>query len=169
MVQYIVDNDIYENYEIASNTLLIKFPYTTKRVVAHTINKIKYQNNNIEYVQEINKNIIINYYKKTPSISLNETLNDKSLIIDLSHDYVSAMISITDSDKTFMYLKVCTSNSLIVTKPKTITIPKNQDIKIYFVYSINNQKTEEILLCEFYQETSQTLKISFEGNGPKVL
>lgn len=153
VTEVIVDNDIYENYEIASNTLLIKFPYTTKRVVAHTINKIKYQNNNIEYVQEINKNIIINYYKKTPSISLNETLNDKSLIIDGS---------ITDSDKTFMYLKVCTSNSLIVTKPKTITIPKNQDIKIYFVYSINNQKTEEILLCEFYQETSQTIKISLD-------
>ena len=109
------------------------------------------QNNNIEYYEEINKNIIINYYKKTPSISLNETLKDNSLIIDGS---------ITDSDKTFMYLKVCTSNSLIVTNSKTITIPKNQVIKIYFVYGTNNQNIEEILLCEFYQEVSQTLKIS---------
>ena len=59
-----------------------------------------------------------------------------------------------------MYLKVCTSNSLIVTNSKTITIPKNQVIKIYFVYGTNNQNIEEILLCEFYQEVSQTLKIS---------
>ena len=151
VTEVIVDNDIYENYEVVSNTLIIKFPYTNERVVSHTINKIKYQNNNIEYYEEINKNIIINYYKKTPSISLNETLKDNSLIIDGS---------ITDSDKTFMYLKVCTSNSLIVTNSKTITIPKNQVIKIYFVYCTNNQNIEEILLCEFYQEVSQTLKIS---------
>ncbi|MBR6515777.1 MAG: hypothetical protein IKT40_02860 [Bacilli bacterium] len=151
VTEVVIDNDIYENYEVVSNTLIIKFPYTNARVVSHTINKIKYQNNNIEYYEEINKNIIINYYKKTPSISLNETLKDNSLIIDGS---------ITDSDKTFMYLKVCTSNSLIVTNSKTITIPKNQVIKIYFVYSTNNQNIEEILLCEFYQEVSQTLKIS---------
>ena len=47
VTEVVVDNDIYENYEVVSNTLIIKFPYTNECVVSHTINKISSRNKHL--------------------------------------------------------------------------------------------------------------------------
>lgn len=137
----IVNNHIYDNYKIIDNILYIYFDKLNTSVCSYYLNGITiYENNELNYY-DISEQLIFNFLKVKPYITLNKILYDSSLNITSS---------VEDYDKTFMYFKIVTNSSLnIVTDSISI---KSNNIKIYINYELGDGVINEFLLCEIEQE-----------------
>ncbi|MBQ4570326.1 MAG: hypothetical protein IJB21_01365 [Bacilli bacterium] len=137
----LVDNKSYSNYEIIDDVLVISFPYSEKRLSSYMLNGVVFIDREEEYYYELEKQVVFNYLKEVPNIILNKTIEEERFSINLS---------VSDLDKTFMYLKIvdndqeqiCSSNQLV----------SSNSLKVYLCYDLGDGNIQEVLVSEVVQD-----------------
>lgn len=155
VLNVIVDDQVYNDYQIIDNTLIIRFPKSSD-VLSFYFNGITFNNNGEEYYYSIEKNYTFNYIKTIPSIYLNPSIEETNL---------NLRIDVGDSDKTFMYLKAVSSNKEeIITSNYKIT---DRDVKLYLVYNLGNNKLQEVLISNIIHNipTYTDIIVSYENGS----
>lgn len=151
VVELVIDDLEYFDYTYCDDVLTIRFLYEEKRVVSHKINYIKVKQNNYEYTVNIDKTIIIKYLKESPKLNLTQTLENNSIM---------TTCQLEDYNQTFVCLKVVTNKELYqITKTKEINILPNETVKIYFSYTLGDDKIEDVLIGEYIQNANQKIDI----------
>ena len=143
--EVIVDKENYENYEIIDDVLVIKFPYSSSRVISHTLDEIVFLNKDDEIYYRIDQQLTFNYLKQNPKIIINKIIEENSFKINLDID---------DVDKTFMYIKAYYGDNEQNCKEKIFTSFDDINgsyLKLLFVFDLGNGVICEYLISEVKQ------------------
>ena len=149
----IVDEEYYYDYYLDSNYLIINFNHIginqTEVKILNSINLII--NDNIVEVA-INKPLVITYLKDLPNIYIEKQIN---------YDYLETNILVNDKTRSFVGIKKVGNDVDILANNKLLSTSQNEDIKLYFMYSVGDGVIREDLLCEYSSKQEGNISISF--------
>lgn len=149
----IVDEEYYYDYYLDSNYLIINFNHIginqTEVKILNSINLII--NDNIVEVA-INKPLVITYLKDLPNIYIEKQIN---------YDYLETNILVNDKTRSFVGIKKVGNDVDILANNKLVSTSQNEDIKLYFMYSVGDGVIREDLLCEYSSKQQGNISISF--------
>ena len=149
----IVDEEYYYDYYLDSNYLIINFNHIginqTEVKILNSINLII--NDNIVEVA-INKPLVITYLKDLPNICIEKKIN---------YDNLETNILVNDKTRSFVGIKKVGNDVDILANNKQISTSQNEDIKLYFMYSVGDGIIREDLLCEYSSKQQGNISISF--------
>ena len=149
----IVDEEYYYDYYLDSNYLIINFNHIginqTEVKILNSINLII--NDNIVEVA-INKPLVITYLKDLPNIYIEKKIN---------YDNLETNILVNDKTRSFVGIKKVGNEVDILANNKQISTSQNEDIKLYFMYSVGDGVIREDLLCEYSSKQAGNISISF--------
>lgn len=158
--EVIVNNQSYDNYEIIDNVLVISFPRTIESVSSNVLNGIIFLDDEVEYYYKIDEQLIFNYLKNAPDITINQIIEENNFNVELSID---------DVEKTFMYLKAVYAEKEKVISSSDVISASN--LELYFVYDLGNGKLNEFLISEIKQDQlfDTNIEIVYENNVLKEI
>lgn len=137
----LVDNKSYSNYEIIDDVLVISFPYSEERLSSYMLNGVVFIDREEEYYYELEKQVVFNYLKEVPNIILNKTIEEERFSINLS---------VSDLDKTFMYLKIVDNNLEQIFSSNQLVSSNN--LKVFLCYDLGDGNIFEVLISEVVQD-----------------
>ncbi len=149
----IVDEEYYYDYYLDSNYLIINFNHIginqTEVKILNSINLII--NDNIVEVA-INKPLVITYLKDLPNIYIEKKIN---------YDNLETNILVNDKTRSFVGIKKVGNDVDILANNKLLSTSQNEDIKLYFMYSVGDGVIREDLICEYSSKQEGNISISF--------
>jgi hypothetical protein len=108
-------------------------------------------NDNIVEVA-INKPLVITYLKDLPNIYIEKKIN---------YDNLETNILVNDKTRSFVGIKKVGNDVDILANNKLLSTSENEDIKLYFMYSVGDGVIREDLLCEYSSKQEGNISISF--------
>jgi hypothetical protein len=149
----IVDEEYYYDYYLDSNYLIINFNHIginqTEVKILNSINLI-IDDNIVEVA--INKPLVITYLKDLPNIYIEKKIN---------YDNLETNILVNDKTRSFVGIKKVGNDVDILANNKLLSTSENEDIKLYFMYSVGDGVIREDLLCEYSSKQEGNISISF--------
>ena len=149
----IIDEEDYDDYYIDSNYLIINFDHTgINQTLVKYLNSINIVVNDNLIELTINKPFVITYLKELPNLYIEKSIN---------HDNLATNIAVNDKTRSFVGIKKEGTTVEILTGDNKIITSPNEDIKLYFMYSLGDGVIKEDLICEYTSKQEGNIILTF--------